>query len=134
MDPQLRAAPSRDSWRRRAMPPLWQYFARVSRKRQTSPSLPPKAADPGPLSPFLLQTRHFLGSGKGAMMRLMDPSTARISSAAARLAAVLGATAMPPLWQYFSCVWKEQTRPSLPPKGGESRTPGVFPCKPGKGQ
>jgi hypothetical protein len=28
--------------------PLWQYFSNLQRKRQTSPSLPPKGTAPGP--------------------------------------------------------------------------------------
>jgi hypothetical protein len=31
--------------------PLWQYFSRLL-KRQTSPLLPPKGTDPGPLRAF----------------------------------------------------------------------------------
>ena len=45
----------------------------VSAKRQTSPSLPPKGADPRTLRHFPCKTDVFKGPLEGAMIAIVDP-------------------------------------------------------------
>jgi hypothetical protein len=59
-----------DRWLK-AMPPLWQYFSRLL--RQTSPSRPPKGADPGTLGHFACKAAPFEGAAMGAMIATVDP-------------------------------------------------------------
>jgi hypothetical protein len=84
-------------WWAKVMPPLWQYFSRLRAKRQTSPSLPPKGANRGPLRPFPLQTGRFLGSHDGGH----DGDRGLLWPAPLRGSPAVWAKAMPPLWQYF---------------------------------
>jgi hypothetical protein len=55
------------------MPPLWQYFSVAVRKRQTSPLLPPKGADPGTLRLSPCKRAVFQGPQGGATIAIMDP-------------------------------------------------------------
>jgi hypothetical protein len=103
-----------------AMPPLWQYFSRLL--RQTSPSLPPKGENRGPLSGYSCKSSIFRVPQWGAVTSMMAPPTTPICAPAIWTGGAVDwwPKAMPPLWQYFVCVCvcvASQTSPSLPPKG-----------------
>jgi len=55
------------------MPPLWQYFSRVDKKRQTSPSLPPKGAIHCPLRTFACKYATSEGTATGTAGALLSP-------------------------------------------------------------
>ena len=71
------------------MPPFWQYFSRLLKKRQTCPSRTPKGANHGPPSLFPCKRTASRGPRKGATMPIADPS-ARDLSAASRVVVVVG--------------------------------------------
>jgi hypothetical protein len=99
--------PAPPPWWARA--PLWQYFSRLQKKADESIAAPKGRGSPDP-RPFSLQTGRFLATTMGAMMGIADPSGRTLRGQPA----VVG-EAMPPLWQYFSCLLR-QTSPVLPPK------------------
>jgi hypothetical protein len=98
--PHLKRRPSRHPVGE-PVPPLRQYFARVSKKRQTSALLPPKGRGFRTLTAFRLQTSHFQGTVEGASSPILDP-----------WAGELVGEAHAPLWQYFPLLRES----SLPPR------------------
>jgi hypothetical protein len=88
------------------MPPLWQYFSRLLKADESIPD-PKGHGPPGPCGFFSLQTGGFQGRSKGTVIGLLDPLWA---------GAVLGAKAMPPLWQYFFAKRKKSFAPMAVPK------------------
>jgi hypothetical protein len=56
------------------MPPLWQYFSRVWKKKAAEPIAAPKGSESRTPQTFSLQTGRFLGATTGATMAIADPS------------------------------------------------------------
>jgi hypothetical protein len=65
------------------MPPLWRYFFASEAKADAAPQ---RARTPGSWS-FHLQTAHFQGSAKGAMMPFVDPAGRHPAGLCGQLAA-----------------------------------------------
>jgi hypothetical protein len=96
------------------MSPLWQYFARVSRKKADESITAPKGHGSRTLSAFPLQTPISGGPLEGTIIALLDPNPA---------AAGLGAKAMP------RCASTCSGHVVLVPKETLVTAPkGCFPC------
>jgi hypothetical protein len=85
------------------VPPLWQYFSGQLRK-PLAPMAAPKGHGPRHPRLFLLQKPRFWGAAVGATIVIMDPGAGPRRE---RLGRTRGA-AVPPLWQYFSRLQKQQ--------------------------
>jgi hypothetical protein len=107
------------------MPPLWQYFLRL-RKRQTSPSLPPKGANRGPPDLFPCKPGFSRDRGKGPSSPFLDP-LAFAFLARCRADAELAAKVMAPVVAVLRHDGDQPDEPIPAPKGRESRTPTDFP-------
>jgi hypothetical protein len=85
------------------MPPLWQYLWPEEKTRHSSPLLPPKGTDPGPLRLFPCK-RPFLGVVRRGHHRHLGPP--------GKPTPWWWAKAMPPLWQYFALFARKSSRTS----------------------
>jgi hypothetical protein len=91
------------------------------KKRQTSPSLPPKGTDPWTLRAFSCKQAVFRGPPEGAMIAIVDPEPSRRRGG--------GRRPCPPLWQYLSRLQKKARRVHRCPQRGGFTDPRPFPLQ-----